>query len=124
MSRLLPGREHYIRALVSPADLKRLAIGETVEIDVPDEVILQASAVVYLVPLLSLIAGMLAGAWLVSGDPGAIAGGLFGLLLGAGLVRWHSHHVRNDSRVQPRIVSGSNFAQAVHFESPQSPPLP
>lgn len=124
MSRLLPGREHYVRALTGAVDRENLAIGDIVEIDVPDEVILQASAVVYLVPLLSLIAGMLVGAWLVPGDPGAIAGGILGLLFGAALVRWHAHHVRNDSRVQPHIVSGRDAQQAVRFESPRVQSLP
>ena len=107
MSRLLPGREHYIRVLVDGADRDKLVIGESVEIDVPDQVILEASAVVYLVPLLMLIVGMFLGAWAVPGDPGAIAGGLLGLLSGAMLVRLHASRVRNDKRVQPRIVGDS-----------------
>lgn len=105
MSRLMPGREHYLRVMDDRIDSDQLAIGETVEIDVPDQLILQASAIVYLVPLLMLLAGMFVGAWISPGDPGAITGGLLGLLLGAGLVRLHAIHVRNDTRVQPRIVT-------------------
>ncbi len=105
MSRMMPGREHYIRALPGDDPRQRLAVGDIVEIDVPDEVILRASMIVYMVPLSMLIFGMFVGAWMFPGDPGAIAGGLLGLLAGAGIVRWHGRYVRNDSRVQPRVVS-------------------
>jgi sigma-E factor negative regulatory protein RseC len=108
MSRMLPGKEHYVRALIDEAQHKQLAIGDTVEIDVPDDVILQASVMVYLVPLLMLIVGMFLGSWLSPGDPGAIFGGLLGLLAGAGIVRWHAAHVRNDGRIQPRVVDSIN----------------
>ena len=105
MSRMLPGREHYVRALIGREQREGLAIGDLVEIVVPDEVILRASLVVYMVPLLLLIVGMFVGVWLVPGDLGAIAGGVGGLLVGAGLVRWHAHAVRDDCRIQPRVVA-------------------
>jgi sigma-E factor negative regulatory protein RseC len=106
MSRLMPGREHYIRALVDDDEQHRqLAVGDRVEIVVPDELVLKASVIVYLVPLLMLLAGMFVGDGLVPGDPGSIVGGVMGLLLGAVLVRWHARSVRSDSRVQPRVVA-------------------
>jgi sigma-E factor negative regulatory protein RseC len=104
MSRVSPGREHYIRAIVSRELHPPLVIGDTVSIAVPDESILHASVVVYLVPLLMLIAGMFGGNYLMPGDGGSIAGGCLGLLLGAAIVRWHSVLVHDDMRFQARVV--------------------
>lgn len=104
ISRVAPGREHYLRALVDRKLYPRLAIGDTVSISVPDQAVLQASLVVYLVPLLMLIAGMFGGNYLLPGDGGSIAGGFVGLLLGAATVRWHSGLVRDDLRFQARLV--------------------
>jgi sigma-E factor negative regulatory protein RseC len=104
ISRVAPGREHYIRALVDRRQHSQLVIGDTVSIAVPDESILHASVVVYLVPLLMLIAGMFGGNYILPGDGGSIAGGFVGLLLGAAIVRWHSVLVRDDTRFQARVV--------------------
>lgn len=117
LSRIVPGREHYIRALVDREQRQRLAVGDQVEIVVPDELVLKASLIVYLVPLSMLLLGMFAGAWVLPGDPGSIAGGAAGLLLGAALVRWHAHCVRNDTRVQPRVLALSPGFEALRLES-------
>ncbi len=113
MSQLVPGREHYIRALVDREQRRQLAIGDRVEIVVPDELVLKASLIVYLLPLLMLLAGMFVGNGLLPGDPGSILGGALGLLLGAMLVRWHAHSVRNDSQVQPRVLAASADIEAI-----------
>jgi sigma-E factor negative regulatory protein RseC len=105
IARVLPGREHYIRALVDPEQRQQLAIGDQVEIEVPDEMVLKASLIVYLLPLSALLLGMFAGNWLAPGEPSAIAGGVLGLLAGAVLVRWHARTVRNDTRIQPRVMA-------------------
>ena len=105
ISRIAPGREHYIRALVDHEQRQSIAVGDQVEIVVPDELVLKASLIVYMLPLAMLLLGMSAGAWLLPGDPGAIVGGGLGLLVGAGMVRWHASSVRNDARVQPRVLA-------------------
>ncbi len=104
MSRIASGREHYIRAMVDRTQQPSLVIGDMVTIAVPDESILHASVVVYLVPLLMLIAGMFGGNYIMPGDGGSIAGGFVGLLLGAAMVRWHSVLVHDDTRFQARVV--------------------
>jgi sigma-E factor negative regulatory protein RseC len=119
MSKMLPGREHYIRALIEQQQLQGLAIGQTVAIEVPDAQILEASAVVYLVPLVLLIAGAMLGTWVLPGDAGAISGAVLGLLLGAVIVRWHARVKRNDQRFQPRVVSQGVTAETVVMR-PQS----
>lgn len=111
MERVMPGRPHYIRALIEPGQATVLAVGDSVEVLVPDGVVLRASVIVYLLPLGLFILGMFGGTMLVPGDPGAIAGGALGLLAGFAVVRVHAGLTRNSRQVQPRLVVD---ATAVH----------
>jgi sigma-E factor negative regulatory protein RseC len=112
ISQVLPGREHCIRALVDRRLMPQLALGDIVSITVPDEVIVRASLVVYMVPLLLLIVGAFSGTLVVPGDGGAISGGLIGLLLGTACVRWHAVAVREDLRFQPRVTEKQHLAES------------
>ncbi len=112
ITQVLPGREHCIRALVDSRLQSQLALGDTVSITVPDEVILRASMVVYMVPLLLLIVGAFSGTFVVPGDGGAISGGVIGLLLGVACVRWHAVAVREDLRFQPRVTEKQPSAES------------
>jgi len=103
LNQLLPGRQHYLRALVDPADRAHLVVGDRVALIMADDVVLSASAVLYLVPLAALLLGALLGDYLLPGDAGAVAGGVLGLALGALLVRLHAGSVRHDPRMQPRL---------------------
>lgn len=107
----MPGRANYIRALVEPDQRAVLAVGDSVELQVPDQVVLRASVVLYLLPLGLFMLGMCGGSLLVPGDPGAILGGLLGLALGFAAVRVHAGLTRDDSRLQPRLVLDSSTAQ-------------
>jgi len=117
MSRIVPGREQYIRALVDSEQRQHLGVGDEVEIVVPDDLILKASLIVYLLPLSMLLLGMFAGAWALPGDPGSIVGGILGLVVGAGLVRWHARSVRDDARVQPRVLAPPAGFEALSLET-------
>ena len=105
MNQMMPGREHFIRALIEPQYRGRVAIGDRVSISISDDVVLSASVIVYLVPLGFMIAGFLGGNALFSGDAGALGGGFLGLLLGALAVRMHALRVRDDPRIQPRVTA-------------------
>ena len=104
MTKLMPGKEHYIWVVADGDKLAASHVGDMVEVSVPDDVVLKASMIVYLVPLFGLIAGVLLGNNWQPGDPGAIAGGIIGLLFGLGLVRLHAKRVKHDCRVQPRML--------------------
>jgi sigma-E factor negative regulatory protein RseC len=104
LNSLHPGREHYLRVVVAASFAADLRPGDEVEISIPDEVVLQASAVVYLVPLALMLATALLGNNLLPGDAGTALGGLLGLLAGAGLVRLHADVNRDNGRMQPSLV--------------------
>ena len=122
MNRLLPGRAHYVRALCTPDLPQALAIGDRVEISVPQNLLLKSSALVYLLPLILLLAGTLSGSQVWPGDPGAILGGALGLSLGFGLVRLHAYRQRDNATLQPRVQWPEG--QAPQLVAPEAVILP
>lgn len=104
------GRPSHVRALPGECDPATIHVDDTVEISIPERVLLSGIAVVYLLPLLTLVAGlMLGGRW---GDTGALAGAAAGLLVGFGLIRLHARLTRNDDRYQPVVVACRSTALA------------
>ena len=117
VNRLLPGRIHYMRIKRAAGISGDIAIGDRVELSVPEGAVLRSSILVYLLPLLLLIVGAMSGEWLWAGDPGAIAGGIAGLLVGFGMVRLHALLRPDDPTLQPRLTRqlGGSAERAVAF---------
>lgn len=99
------GRRNYLRVLPGDVPLRDVAVDDQVEVAIPEQVLLSGAAIVYLLPLLTMLAGMLLASSQTSGDGAAIAGAALGLIAGLGLVRLHSLSRRNDPRIQPRLVA-------------------
>ena len=106
LSRIGEGRRGYIKVLPGTLALSDCAVNDRVRISIPEEVILRGSAVVYMVPLLSMLlgAGLSAGLWPDGADLGAMLGALLGLGAGLALVRWHAWRHRYDSSLQPTLL--------------------
>jgi sigma-E factor negative regulatory protein RseC len=97
------GRPNHVRALLGACDPDAIHIDDTVEISVPEQVVLTGIAVIYLLPLLTTVGGLLLGGqW---GDAEALVGALAGLAAGFGLMRLHARLIRNDRRFQPVVVA-------------------
>ncbi|MFV8816351.1 SoxR reducing system RseC family protein [Haliea sp. E17] len=106
MNRMAPGRQPLVRALpgdVQPADC---AVGDEVQISIPETVILRGSAVVYILPLLCMLAGAAGAASLfpAQAEAAGALGMVGGFLAGFALVRGHALRHRNDRRLQPTLV--------------------
>lgn len=100
LERMQTGGAARVRALADgPAD-----VGDEVTIGIPEQLLLRGTLRVYLLPLLLLFAGALAGQHLGSGDATSIASGLLGLAAGFAWNRWHSHRYENDRDHQPRVL--------------------
>ena len=105
LNRLGDGRRNHLRVLLGDCSPQDYRLDDPVEFSVSDNVLLKAAAVVYLMPLASMLVGM-GLAHELSGSQGAAAiGALGGFALGFGLVRLHAWYTRNDPRLQPRLVS-------------------
>lgn len=104
MERLGVGRQRgYVRALSS----LNLAVGDAVVIGVREELLVRSSLLVYLLPLLGLLAAAVAADSLGFSEPWVIFSGLCGLFLSWLLVRWRACRVADDPLLQPVVLRAS-----------------
>ena len=97
---LLDGRDH-----------KSFSLGDDLQIGVPEEVIAGGSLFIYMLPLLAMIAASFVAHNAGLNDGFTAICALVGLLLGAAIVRWCSHLIRFDSRLQPVLVDAQTNVQ-------------
>ena len=111
LNRLGSGRRHYIRVLPGSVQPGECRVGDSVEIALPESVILQGSLMVYLIPLLAMLAGaaLAAGQWPAS-DLVALGGAAAGFALGLAGVRLHAARHADDPALQPTLISRSSVA--------------
>ncbi|MCC5857421.1 MAG: SoxR reducing system RseC family protein [Ectothiorhodospiraceae bacterium] len=100
LERMLGARRSRVRAL---ADL-RLKPGDRVSLALSDAALLQASALMYGLPVLGLLLGAMVPALAGSPEWLVTAGGLGGLAAGLVGVRQWAHRLRHDSRFLPLVT--------------------
>ena len=95
----LTGKTNRIRVLLDRHSADTIAIGQDVDIAIPEDVIVKGSLLVYLLPVICAVSC----AWLAgsAGDTGSILGALGGLLASGIMVNYHSKKTRNDLRTNP-----------------------
>lgn len=95
----LMGNTSQIRVVAEPHQLQQLTVGQQITIAIPEDVVVGASLLVYLLPLLCSLLGL----WLLSssGDTLALLGAILGLFLGAVIVNRYSHTLRDNPRLNP-----------------------
>lgn len=99
LDRLYAGNRSRVRALAAVS----ANVGDQVTIAIPEQLLLRGTLRVYLLPLLLLFGGALAGQQLGSGDLPAMAGALVGIALAFAYNRWYSRRYGNDPAHQPRV---------------------
>lgn len=106
MNKMADGRRAYIRVLVGDCDVSDCRVDDQVAFSVPENVILRGSFVVYLMPLLTMLAGAAGLAQVLPhwGDGAAAVGAIGGLVLGFALVRLHAALTRGNTDYQPVLV--------------------
>ena len=105
LNRISDGHRSLIRALSGRLSANDCLVDDEVRISIPEEVILRGSLVVYVMPLLTMLAGAALGAnLLASPDLGGALGAVAGFIAGFGLVRLHAHRHRDDRNLQPSLV--------------------
>jgi sigma-E factor negative regulatory protein RseC len=108
---LFPNREMALRL----ANTQQARTGDRVLVGLPEATLQVAALLLYGLPLLALLVGAMAGQWLAetsnsAAEPGAILGGLFGLM--AGLMAARRLGQSNDARP---VMLRRLPAQAVSF---------
>lgn len=101
MERLGVGRQRgYLRALSQ----LQLSVGDSVVIGVREDLLVRSSLLVYLFPLLGLLAAALAAESLELAEPLVILAGLAGLFCTWLLVRWRASRFADDPELQPVVL--------------------
>ena len=108
----LAGKTTSIRVLLNNQSREKLSVGQSVTIGIPEDVIVLASLLVYLLPIIGAVGGAAVASYAGGGDLTSISGALAGLLSGGFLVRMHSRKSRNDLRYNPILVSNNIDSEA------------
>lgn len=105
VSKAVPGRSHTIKIPTrSPA-----AVGDVVEIGLPEQSVLHSAVLVYILPLLFLILGAVIGQWWFvgltgGGEPGVILSAVVSAGLGVLLARRLARRLEGHSAYKPSLI--------------------
>jgi sigma-E factor negative regulatory protein RseC len=107
LNRIGDGRSGYVRVLTGTVATGRCSIDDQVRIGIPEQVILRASMLIYMLPLACMLVGAAAAQalWPAAAELAAVGGAVSGLALGFGLVRWHAWRHRHDRALQPTLLA-------------------
>ena len=109
----LAGKTVSIRVLRNKRSSEEFTVGQSVTIGIPEDVIVMASLLVYLLPIFTAIGG----AWLFSGSDWQAVGGAFGgLVLGGLLVNFHSVRKRDDVLFNPVLMEEQIQPNILNFQ--------
>ena len=103
----------YLWVLLEGRNANRYQIGAEVKIGIPEEVIAKGSMFVYMVPLVAMITATFVADHKLLSDGITALCALFGLLIGAAIVRVCSYLIRFDSRLQPVLIDEESAVQII-----------
>lgn len=106
LGRWLGRGTHCVRVLCEKGQAELFTVGQWVEIAVPDGLVVRASLLMYIIPLLAMILGAALAQSVVAGggDFAAIVGGLGGFALSLLGIRLYERSVLNSRANQPRLL--------------------
>jgi sigma-E factor negative regulatory protein RseC len=99
------GRSHHVRALLGELPASDFGIDDQVELGIPEQLLVNGALLVYLMPLITMLAAAATISHWWPGDVTALAGAVVGLLAGFGLLKLHSLKTRDNARVQPLVLA-------------------
>ena len=109
----LAGKTTSIRVLRNKLSSESFSVGQSVTIGIPEDVIVMASLLVYLLPIVGAVCGALV---FDVTDLQSIGGALAGLLLGGMAVNLHSVKKRNDLRFNPVLIEAQSETSIINFQ--------
>jgi sigma-E factor negative regulatory protein RseC len=94
----------YIWVLLEGRNPDEFHIGDEIQIGIPEDVVVKASMLAYVMPLILMLMMTTAAHLLFNYEVLTALGALLGLVLGGFILRWHSQRSRYDTRLQPVLV--------------------
>lgn len=100
------GRRSYLQVSSAAFPGQQFQLDDEVSIGIPEELLVRGSALVYLTPLLSMLALAALAPILYpsTGELGAVLAAAMGFALGAGLVRIHAYLQRDNRKLQAQLL--------------------
>jgi sigma-E factor negative regulatory protein RseC len=108
MNKALAGRRNQLRVLLGDLPAEDFSLDDEVSLSIPERALVGGAMLVYLLPLLTMLGGMMLLSQSYSGDGPAALGALLGFVLGMLLVRLHASLIHNKPAYQPRIVANKS----------------
>ncbi len=105
MNQLTSGRQHLVRVLPGTFQASDFQLDNQVEIAIPERLLVGGALIVYLLPILALLAGGAIASQFWSGDGAALIGSILGFVSGFVLVFWHGRYSRDLPELQPQVVA-------------------
>lgn len=103
------GQSTSIRVLPGDCDINRLSVNEQVVIGIPESVVVNGTLLTYILPLLTMVAGVVLASYFSAGDSVTALWALLGLAFGGGVVRLYSYLNRDNSAVQPILLGSHDY---------------
>lgn len=100
-----------IRVIKQPDDRHQYQLNQSVEVAIPDNIIVSASLFVYLLPLLLLVAFSSVVNAFALGEVASMIGGLVGFIVGGLLIRYHSEISKNNPKFQPILLDSNSIPE-------------
>lgn len=98
------GHTSYIWVLLEGRDPHNYQLGDEIQIGVPEEVVARGSMLVYMVPVICLVTATAVAHIQFASEGVTTFSGLVGLLIGGGIIRWHSWRNRYNRELQPVLI--------------------
>ncbi len=100
-----------LRVLVDQNDKHHYAVGDSVTIAIPENIVVLGSLFVYLLPLIfTIIFSGLAHTFFHI-EAVSVLAGIAGFVLGGMVIRYHSYLSKNDPHMQPILISDSSVVR-------------
>jgi len=93
-----------MKVFCNPLQASQCTIGQWVEVEVPARLVIQASMLAYILPLLAMFLLAITFEQLFGGELAAIFGAGAGLLSGFYLARQFGERLSNNPQLQPRLT--------------------
>jgi len=105
----------YMRVLLEGRASTDYHVDDSITIGIPNDVVLKSSLFIYLAPLLLMIVFAGVAHTMINNEGLSIFSGVFGLVVGGGLIRYHSVIAKDDPRFQPVLIDNR---QAIIIQNP------